>query len=111
MSEIYPQIFAELSQMVRPDCPTIKTLGEFLDTGVDAENKTLIEKHLRTCAVCVNRLIELRELARLQTEGPEPSPMLMQDVISIVRAEASSTSTQRQTDYPPPKRRSPKRGK
>ena len=52
-----------------------------------------IEMHLRSCPACINRLIELRELARLQDQGPEPSAALLQEVISMVRAETSSTST------------------
>ncbi len=49
--------------------------------------------HLRSCPACINRLIELRELARLQDQGPEPSGALLQEVISMVRAATSSTST------------------
>jgi S1-C subfamily serine protease len=110
MSEIDRRILGQLSQTSRPDCPTIGALGDFLDQSVDAERRLpllrsaafvsadrqtdskSIEMHLRSCPACINRLIELRELARLQEQGPEPSAALLQEVISMVRAETSSTS-------------------
>src|SRR6266852_2539336 len=93
MGEIDRRILGQLSQTSRPDCPTIKALGDFLDQSVEAERRASIEVHLRSCPACINRLIELRELARLQDQGPEPSASLLQEVISMVRAETSSTST------------------
>ena len=93
MSEIDRRILGQLSQTSRPDCPTIRALGDFLDQSVDAESGASIEMHLRSCPACINRLIELRELARLQDRGPEPSAALLQEVISMVRAGTSSTST------------------
>ena len=111
MSEIDRRILGQLGQTSRPDCPTIRALGDFLDQSIDAERKLpllhsaafvsddrqtdfrSIEMHLRSCPACINRLIELRELARLQDHGPEPSAALLQEVISMVRAETSSTST------------------
>ncbi len=93
MSEIDRRILAQLSQTSRPDCPTIRALGDFLDQSVDAERRASIEMHLRSCPACINRLIELRELVRLQDQGPEPSAALLQEVISMVRAATSSTST------------------
>lgn len=93
MSEIDRRILGQLSQTSRPDCPTISALGDFLDQSVDAERRASIEMHLRSCPACINRLIELRELARLQDQGPEPSAALSQEVISMVRAETRSTST------------------
>ena len=110
MSEIDRRILGQLGQTSRPDCPTIRALGDFLDQSIDAERKLpllhsaafvsddrqtdsrSIEMHLRSCPACINRLIELRELARLQDHGPEPSAALLQKVISMVRAETSSTS-------------------
>ena len=94
MSEIDRRILAQLSHTSRPDCPTIKALGDFLDQKIDAESGESIEMHLRSCPACINRLIELRELARLQDQGPEPRAALLQEVISMVGAEATSTSTQ-----------------
>jgi S1-C subfamily serine protease len=93
MSEIDRSLLWQLSQASRPDCPTIKALGDFLDQNVDAERSTSIEMHLRSCPACINLLIELRELSRLQVQGPEPSAALLQEVISMVGAETSSTST------------------
>jgi S1-C subfamily serine protease len=111
MSEIDRRILGQLGQTSRPDCPTTRALGDFLDQSIDAERKLpllhsaafvsddrqtdfrSIEMHLRSCPACINRLIELRELARLQHHGPEPSAALLQEVISMVRAETSSTST------------------
>ena len=93
MSEIDRRILGQLSQTSRPDCPTFRALGDFLDQSVDAERRASIEMHLRSCPACINRLIELRELARLQDQGPEPSAALLQEVISMVRAETSWTST------------------
>jgi S1-C subfamily serine protease len=97
MSEIDRRILGQLSQMSRPDCPTVKMLGDFLDQTLDVQSNTSVELHLRSCPACINRLIELRELARLKTQGPEPSPALLQDVISLVRADASSTPEQERT--------------
>src|SRR5262249_16034191 len=91
-SEIDPQILRRLTQMKQPDCLTVKELGEFLDERVDAERKASIEKHLRACPACLNQLIELRELAWLQTHGPEPSADLLKKAISMVRGEVRSSS-------------------
>jgi S1-C subfamily serine protease len=111
MSEIDRRILGRLGQTSRPDCLTIRALGDFLDQSIEAERKLpllhsaafvsddrqtdsrSIEMHLRSCPACINRLIELRELARLQDRGPEPSAALLQEVISMVRAETSSTSS------------------
>jgi S1-C subfamily serine protease len=93
MSEIDRRVLGRLSQATRPDCPPIKVLGDFLDEKIEAERKESIAAHVRSCPACVNRLIELRELARLQHHGPEPGAALLQRVISMVRADTSSTST------------------
>lgn len=99
MGEIDRRILGQLSQTSRPDCPTIKALGDFLDQSVEADQTASIEMHLRSCPACINRLIELRELARLQAQGPEPSPALLQKVISMIRADAISTAPQERSFF------------
>ena len=93
MSEIDRRVLARLSQATRPECPTIKTLGDLLDERIEPDRKESVEAHVRSCPACVNRLIELRELARLQQHGPDPSAALLQRVITTVRTETSSAST------------------
>ncbi len=91
MNEVDQRVMRQLSQMAGPDCPPIKTLGDFLDDKLGSEVKQSLELHLRSCPLCVNRLIDLRELVRLEAKGPEPPPALLREVISMVRRDASST--------------------
>lgn len=91
MGEIDRKVLRQLSQMAGPDCPSLRTLGDFLDDKVGPDVKQSLELHLQSCPLCVNRLIDLRELVRLEAKGPEPPPALLQEVISMVRRDASST--------------------
>jgi S1-C subfamily serine protease len=91
MNEIDRRVLHQLSQMAGPDCPSLGTLGDFLDDKVGPDVKQSLELHLRSCPLCVNRLIDLRELVRLEANGPKPPPALLQEVISMVRRDASST--------------------
>jgi len=91
MNEIDRRVLRQLSQMAGPDCPSLGILGDFLDDKVGPDVKQSLELHLRSCPLCVNRLIDLRELVRLEANGPKPPPALLQEVISMVRRDASST--------------------
>ena len=85
MSEINRRVLTRLSQATRPECPSFKTLGDLLDERIEPDRKESIEGHVRSCPACVNRLIELRELARLQQHRPEPSAALLQRVMGSLR--------------------------
>ena len=66
----------QLSRLQASDCPSIGALGDFLDGKLSAEEQQSLETHLRNCPSCINRLIDLRELALLAKEGDTPPPAL-----------------------------------
>ncbi len=76
MTEFDKTLLQQLSQLQAPDCPSIGALGNFLDGKVNAEEKQSLEAHLRVCPSCINRLIDLRELALLAKTGEAPPPAL-----------------------------------
>lgn len=76
MTEFDKTLLQQLSQLQAPDCPSIGALGDFLDGKVNAEEKQSLEAHLRVCPSCINRLIDLRELALLAKTGEAPPPAL-----------------------------------
>jgi len=76
MSEIDRKVLRQLSQMAGPDCPPIKALGDLIDEELRPEAKESLELHVRSCPACINRLVELRELAHLQTQTRQPLPWL-----------------------------------
>ena len=57
--------FQQLARLAAGNCPSLASLGEFIDNELESEQRQLIENHLQTCPYCVNRLIDLRELARM----------------------------------------------
>ncbi|HEV3109173.1 MAG TPA: trypsin-like peptidase domain-containing protein [Candidatus Binataceae bacterium] len=89
MSEIDRKILRQLSQMAGPACPPIKALGDLIDNKLSPEAKESLELHMQGCPACINRLVELRELSYMQTEGMQPPPALMEAVKSMVRARSS----------------------
>ncbi len=86
MKELDKTLLRQLSRLQAPDCPSVGTLGDFLDGKGSAEEKHALESHLRGCPSCVNRLIDLRELARLEQEGEEPPVALINELKRLVPA-------------------------
>jgi Putative zinc-finger len=76
MSEIDRKILRQLSQMAGPACPPIKALGDLIDNKLSPEAKESLELHMQGCPACINRLVELRELSYMQTEGMHRRPRL-----------------------------------
>jgi anti-sigma factor RsiW len=108
--EIDRKILRQLSQATMfSDCPCIKTLGDLMDGKLNPDDKESVESHLRSCPACLNRLIELRELAhsdrarlpgflaallpRYWTEKMEPPPRVVKAVISMVQPKAPPLSS------------------
>jgi S1-C subfamily serine protease len=59
-------------------------LGDFLDGKGSVEERQTLEAHLRSCPACVNQLIDLQELARLETKGEEPPIALVNELKRLV---------------------------
>ncbi len=73
MTELDKTLLQQLRRLHAPDCPAVGTLGDFLDGKLSPEERQALDAHLRACPACINRLIDLRELALLAKEG-EPPP-------------------------------------
>ena len=85
MKEVNRATLRQLSQLKAPGgCPSIAALGEFLDGKGPPGERQSRETHLRSCPSCLNRLIDLQELAVLQKEGEEPSRDLVETVKQLV---------------------------
>ena len=69
MSEPDDKLLQRLGQVSAPNCPPLARLGDFLDEKLAPDDRRSVELHLQACPSCINRLIELRELAILQKEG------------------------------------------
>ena len=80
MKELDKTLLRQLSRIQAPNCPSVSTLGDFLEGKGNSEESHALETHLRNCPSCVNRLIDLRELARLVQEGEEPPAVLVNEV-------------------------------
>src|SRR2546427_353732 len=87
MKELDKTLLEQLSRLKAPDCPSVGALGDFLDEKGSPEEKQSLEAHLRACPACVNRLIDLRELARLEKEGEEPPRALVNELKLLVLAQ------------------------
>jgi hypothetical protein len=77
VKELDREVVQQLSQMQAPDCPPLSALGDFLDGKGSSEERQSLDTHLRGCSVCVNRLVELRELASLAQAGEPPPATLV----------------------------------
>jgi S1-C subfamily serine protease len=77
-------VLQQLSKLQAPNCPPLRTLGDFLDQQGAPEERAAVELHLRTCPSCVHRLIDLQELAFLQRAGEEPSREVVEAVKSFL---------------------------
>lgn len=84
MSEQDRILLRQFSRLEGPDCPSLAALGTFLDGKGRSEERETIEMHLRGCPACVNRLIDLRELAYLETTGEAPPPALVERLQRLV---------------------------
>lgn len=87
--EIDKTLLQQLSRLHAPDCPSIGTLGEFLDGKLPPAERQSLEAHLQGCPACLNRLIDLRELAFLATEGEAPPPALREKLKRLARFQAT----------------------
>ncbi|MGH7963212.1 MAG: trypsin-like peptidase domain-containing protein, partial [Candidatus Binatia bacterium] len=84
MKELDHTLLEQLSRLHAPDCPPVSVLGDFLDGQMIAEKKQPLEAHLQVCPSCVNRLIDLRELVRLEKEGEEPPQTLVNELKFLI---------------------------
>lgn len=73
MSEYDITSLGRLRALTGPGCPSAETLGGLLDEELAAEAASALEDHLRQCASCTNRLIDLRELKRLAVAANVPA--------------------------------------
>lgn len=87
MKELDKTLLRQLSRLQAPDCPSVRALGDFLDGKGSSEENQALESHLRGCPSCVNRLIDLRELAHLEQEGEEPPVALINELKRLVPAQ------------------------
>src|SRR5438034_6484152 len=87
VKELDKTLLEQLSRLKAPDCPSVGALGDFLDGKGSPEEKQSLEAHLRACPSCINRLIDLRELARLEKEGEEPPRALVNELKLLVPAQ------------------------
>lgn len=86
MNELDRPLLERLGRLKAPDCPPLVGLGDYLDGRGDPDQRQTVETHLRGCPFCLNRLIELRELARLATEGERPPRALVEEAKRLASA-------------------------
>lgn len=68
--------YAQWAQRNRADCPSVDLLDAFrLDTLSEPE-QSKVDAHLRVCAHCINKLIDLREFSELENAASAPSQLL-----------------------------------
>jgi len=66
-------------------------LSDYLDGSVSAQEKALIEEHLKTCTECDQALLELQKTIELvkNIEEVQPPDWMAQKIMATVRAEAA----------------------
>ncbi len=84
MNDMEEKLFKQLRSMKAPNCPSLESLGDFLDGTGAAEVRQDIERHLRGCPLCINRLNELQELLHLAETAEEPSPTRIEEVRQVL---------------------------
>lgn len=84
MKEVNRAVLQQLSQLKAPNCPPLRALGDFLDGKGNPPERQALETHLRACPSCLNRLIDLQELAVLEKEGEEPARELVEEAKRLV---------------------------
>ena len=100
------QLDRTLSRSVRSEGARLSplgTLGDFLDARIGSARRTLVQAHLERCPACTNRLLDLRELARLEQEGEAPPADLLEQPKGLARSNESASEPRpslRQRLYP-----------
>lgn len=89
MRELDRSLLQQLSRLKAPDCPSEEALGNFLDGKGSPEERQSLEGHLQGCPSCVNRLIDLRELALWEQAGEKPPRALVNELKRLVPARES----------------------
>lgn len=84
MNELDRPLLERLGRLKAPDCPALADLGHYLDGRGNPEQRQAIETHLRSCPACINRLIDLRALARLAVAGEDPPRALVWEAQRLV---------------------------
>src|SRR5438128_9168646 len=84
VKELDKTLLEQLSRLKAPDCPSVGALGDFLDGKGSPEERQSLEAHLRACPSCLNRLIDLQELAHLEKEGEEPPRALVNELKRLI---------------------------
>ena len=84
MNDMEEKLLKQLRSMKAPNCPSLESLGDFLDGTGTAEVQQDIERHLRGCPLCINRLNELQELLHLAETAEEPSPTRIEEVRQVL---------------------------
>lgn len=93
MNALDGPLLERLSRLKAPDCPSLASLGDYLDGRDDPDRRQTVEAHLRGCPFCLNRLIELRELARLAAEGEHPPRALIEEAKRLASGGEASRPT------------------
>ncbi|MEM9621826.1 MAG: zf-HC2 domain-containing protein [Pseudomonadota bacterium] len=92
--------YKQWAQRRRDDCPSLAALEAYRTQSLPAEEATSIEAHLRTCARCVNQLIDLREFA--SQEGDVPARLLARvRATTTAHIEGQSQAQRAQSPYQP----------
>ncbi len=79
-------LYNQLSRVAAGDCPPILDLGKFIDGELPAHQMQALEVHLKSCPSCVNRLIDLRELALMDREASAPLSAFVDKIKRIFAA-------------------------
>jgi hypothetical protein len=75
----------------KPLCRNVRgMLSEYIDNGLDSENKSFVEHHLETCEACSKELESLRMTVQLLHRVPEvPAPRSFTVVVPEPRREGA----------------------
>jgi S1-C subfamily serine protease len=71
--KIEAEFLEELEKHKTPQCPTVSTLGQYIEQALPNRERDGVEKHLTACLYCLNQLVELRELLFLEKKA-DPLP-------------------------------------
>jgi hypothetical protein len=67
------ELSEELEKYKTAECLSVSILGEYIEHTLPSEDRDQVEQHLRSCAYCLNQLVELRELLFLEKRA-DPLP-------------------------------------
>jgi len=93
VKEVNRAVLQQLGRLRAPNCPSLRTLGDFLDGKASLQERQSLETHLRACPSCLNRLIDLRELALLEKAGEEPSRELVEEVKRLLPSQGTQKAS------------------